>query len=102
MIIRPIWVPLSAATFAFICAAAGAADKADQQPAPTQSTAQATPQEVEAVFKALDRNLDQRISRQEASHERSLQKRFDAVDSSGDGYLSRAEYEARPTDEPFE
>ena len=62
----------------------------------------ATQEEVKAVFAALDRNDDQRISKDEAAKERSLQKRFAAVDSSGDGYLSFDEYEARPSDEPFE
>jgi Ca2+-binding EF-hand superfamily protein len=62
----------------------------------------ATTEEVQAVFKALDRDDDQRISKKEAAREQSLSKRFGAVDSSGDGYLSRAEFEARPRDEPFE
>jgi Ca2+-binding EF-hand superfamily protein len=102
MIIQPRWAPLSAATLAFMCAVAAAADTDPLQPPTTQVTTPATTQEVETVFKALDRDDDQLISRQEAARERSLKKRFDAVDSSGDGYLSRAEYEARPTDEPFE
>jgi Ca2+-binding EF-hand superfamily protein len=71
---------------------AGAADKDRPE----------TKQEVQAVFAALDRDDDRRISKQEAAREGSLRKRFAAVDSSGDGYLSQAEYEARPRDEPFE
>jgi Ca2+-binding EF-hand superfamily protein len=61
-----------------------------------------TTQEVKAEFEALDRDDDQRISKDEAARERSLRERFAAVDSSGDGYLSLDEYNARPSDEPFE
>jgi Ca2+-binding EF-hand superfamily protein len=86
---------LFALALALVCGAAGADDTVDKQ-------RPATTDEVQAVFKALDRNDDQRISKQEAAREKSLRKRFAAVDSSGDGYLSRAEFEARPRNEPFE
>jgi hypothetical protein len=80
-----------------VACVAGAAEK--DKPSKTQP---ATPQDVQAVFEALDRNDDQRISKDEAARERSLSRRFASVDSSGDGYLSRSEYRARPRDEPFE
>ena len=61
-----------------------------------------TSQEVEQVFSALDRDDDKRISKQEAQRRAALRERFEGVDASGDGYLSRNEYRARPSDEPFE
>jgi Ca2+-binding EF-hand superfamily protein len=61
-----------------------------------------TSEEVEQVFSALDRNEDKRISKEEAERRAELLERFNGVDASGDGYLSRNEYRARPTDEPFE
>ena len=61
-----------------------------------------TPQDVEQVFSALDRDDDKRISKQEAQRRAELRERFAGVDASGDGYLSRNEYRARPRDEPFE
>ena len=61
-----------------------------------------TSQEVEQVFSALDRDDDKRISKQEAQRRAELRERFEGVDASGDGYLSRNEYRARPSDEPFE
>ena len=64
---------------------------------PVRSTA-----DVEVVFKALDRNKDQKISRSEASVKGSVSKRFDGIDSDGDGYLSKQEFAARPTAERFE
>jgi Ca2+-binding EF-hand superfamily protein len=61
-----------------------------------------TTQDVEIVFESLDRNNDQRISKDEAAHEKTLRKRFRGMDASGDGYLSKAEFHARPRAEPFE
>jgi Ca2+-binding EF-hand superfamily protein len=65
-------------------------------------TSPKTSEEVQQVFAALDRNEDKRISKEEAQRRAELRERFDGVDASGDGYLSRNEYRARPTDEPFE
>lgn len=56
----------------------------------------------EAKFHSLDRNDDLRISKDEAASEKALADRFAAVDSDGDGFLSKSEYEARPSAEPFE
>ena len=59
-------------------------------------------EDVEIVFKSLDRNHDRKISRSEAAVKGSVSKRFDGIDSDGDGYLSRQEFAARPTNERFE
>jgi Ca2+-binding EF-hand superfamily protein len=58
--------------------------------------------DVEVVFKGLDRNNDRKISRSEASVKGSVSKRFDGIDSDGDGYLSKQEFAARPSPERFE
>jgi hypothetical protein len=58
--------------------------------------------DVEVVFKSLDRNNDRMISRSEASMKGSVSKRFDGIDSDGDGYLSKQEFAARPSAERFE
>jgi Ca2+-binding EF-hand superfamily protein len=59
-------------------------------------------EDVQIVFKGLDRNNDQKISRTEASVKGSVSKRFDGIDSNGDGYLSKQEFAARPSAERFE
>lgn len=59
-------------------------------------------QDVEVVFTALDRNHDRKISRTEAQVKGSVGKRFDGIDSDGDGYLSKREFAARPSAERFE
>ena len=59
-------------------------------------------EDVQVVFKALDRNNDQKISRTEASVKGSVSKRFDGIDSNADGYLSKQEFAARPSAERFE
>lgn len=64
---------------------------------PVRSTA-----DVDVVFEALDRNKDQKISRSEASVKGSVSRRFDGIDSNGDGYLSKQEFAARPSDQRFE
>ena len=58
--------------------------------------------DVEVVFKSLDRNRDQKISRNEAAVKGSVSKRFDGIDSDADGYLSMREFAARPSPERFE
>lgn len=59
-------------------------------------------QDVRVVFTSLDRNRDQKISRSEATVKGSVSKRFDGIDSDGDGYLSMREFAARPSAERFE
>lgn len=58
--------------------------------------------DVQVVFNSLDRNHDSKISRSEATVKGSVSKRFDGIDSDGDGYLSRQEFAARPSDARFE
>jgi Ca2+-binding EF-hand superfamily protein len=59
--------------------------------------------DVRIIFETIDRNDDQRISKGEAAERaKDLRRRFAAVDSSGDGFLSRDEFLARPSSEPFE
>jgi Ca2+-binding EF-hand superfamily protein len=58
--------------------------------------------DVQIVFESLDRNHDRQISRSEATLKGSVSKRFDGIDANGDGYLSRAEFAARPSAERFE
>ena len=58
--------------------------------------------DVRIVFETIDRNDDQRISKSEAAREKDLRRRFAAVDSSGDGFVSRDEFLARPSSAPFE
>jgi Ca2+-binding EF-hand superfamily protein len=79
------------------CATSLATSVATADDLPVRSTA-----DVAVVFQALDRNKDQKISRSEASVKGSVSKRFDGIDSNGDGYLSRREFAARPSDERFE
>jgi type IV pilus biogenesis protein CpaD/CtpE len=76
------------------CAARTAAQAQDL---PVRST-----KDVQVVFDSLDRNRDAKISRSEASLKGSVSKRFDGIDSDGDGYLSRQEFAARPSDARFE
>ena len=61
-----------------------------------------THEPVSETFKALDRNTDQLISKKEAEADRSLLRRFAAVDSDADGYVNEAELLARPDDRDFE
>ena len=77
--------------------AAAAACAASAEDLPVRST-----EDVEVVFKSLDRNSDRKISRSEASVKGSVSKRFDGIDADGDGYLSKQEFAARPSAERFE
>jgi len=81
----------------WLLAAAIAPSAGAAQDLPIRSTT-----DVEVVFASLDRNRDRKISRSEATVKGSVSKRFDGIDSDGDGYLSKQEFAARPTDERFE
>lgn len=58
--------------------------------------------QVERVFDSIDRDGDDRISKREGARAEVIRDRFDGVDANQDGYLSRAEYRARPRKEGFE
>jgi hypothetical protein len=47
---------------------------------------------VDATFKSLDRDADQRLSKTEAASDRMLSEHFAAVDGDSDGYLTKREY----------
>jgi Ca2+-binding EF-hand superfamily protein len=50
-----------------------------------------------ATFEALDKNADAQISKTEAGIDDKLADGFAAIDTNGDGYVSKAEYLARLT-----
>jgi Ca2+-binding EF-hand superfamily protein len=51
---------------------------------------------VMGTFESLDKNGDERISRTEAGVDKRLSNIFATADTDGDGYVSKAEYVARP------
>ena len=51
---------------------------------------------VVSSFETLDKNRDQQISRTEAGADKRLSNTFATADTNGDGYLSKAEFLARP------
>jgi hypothetical protein len=69
---------------------------------PAQDLPVRSTKDVQIVFNSLDRDRDSKISRSEATMKGSVSKRFDGIDSDGDGYLSRQEFAARPSDARFE
>jgi Ca2+-binding EF-hand superfamily protein len=54
----------------------------------------------EEMFKSLDRDGDQRLSKSEAAKDRSLSRTFAYLDSNGDGYLTVREYTAHMKQPP--
>ena len=48
----------------------------------------------EEMFKALDKDSDQRLSKSEAANDKSLARTFAYLDANGDGYLTMREYTA--------
>jgi hypothetical protein len=87
----------AACAAAMLAATLAARAAATAEDLPVRST-----KDVEVIFKSLDHNRDAKISRSEASVKGSVAKRFDGIDSDGDGYLSKREFAARPSDERFE
>jgi hypothetical protein len=49
---------------------------------------------VQATFESIDRNADHRISRTEAGTYKKLLDRFAQVDTDGDGFVSKDEFDA--------
>jgi len=87
--------PVHAIIISVLVSTLAMADVKPPAPAPTTS-------EVVETFKSLDANTDQRISKTEASADKSLSARFAAVDANNDGYLDQEEFLARPQAKPFE
>jgi Ca2+-binding EF-hand superfamily protein len=81
-------------TIAIACFAVISQSRAEQNPR--------TQEDVERVFESIDRNDDDRISKREGQRAEVIRGRFKGVDADQDGYLSRAEYRARPRKERFE
>ena len=48
----------------------------------------------EEIFKSLDKDSDQRLSKSEAASDKSLARTFAYLDANGDGYLTMREYTA--------
>jgi Ca2+-binding EF-hand superfamily protein len=69
--------------FAATVLAVGAAAAADQNAPPTGA---------DAMFKALDKDGDQRLSKSEVAKDKALMEHFAALDTDGDGYLTPREY----------
>jgi Ca2+-binding EF-hand superfamily protein len=69
--------------FAATVVAIGAATAADQDTPPAGT---------DAMFKALDKDGDQRLSKSEVAKDETLMEHFAALDTDGDGYLTTREY----------
>ena len=48
----------------------------------------------DAMFKSLDRDMDQRLSKSEVAKNKMLMEDFAALDADSDGYLTKREYAA--------
>ena len=53
---------------------------------------------VDTVFKSLDRDGDQRVSKSEATGNTMLTEHFATIDADKDGYLTEREYSAHVSD----
>jgi Ca2+-binding EF-hand superfamily protein len=69
--------------FAATVLAVGAAAAADQDTPPAAA---------DAMFKSLDRDGDQRLSKSEVAKDKELMEHFAALDTDSDGYLTSREY----------
>jgi hypothetical protein len=81
----PSIVIFSAAMLLFSAAAAQGQTPVDKQRFPAN---------IEAIFKALDRNRDRGISKIEAKADSSILGAFDKADVNLDGYITKPEYQA--------
>jgi hypothetical protein len=85
----------AAALFSAAALAGDGATKAAEAINPSDSPG-ATKTAASSAFESLDKNGDQRISRTEAGMDKNLSNIFATADTDGDGYVSKAEYVARP------
>jgi len=51
-------------------------------------------QRKEEMFKSLDKNADERLSKSEVKSDAALSAHFAVLDKDGDGYLTQGEYAA--------
>lgn len=75
--------------FLFAGLTAAAVTVCADEPAAPVSTAK-----VQTTFESIDRNLDRRISRTEAGPHKQLLDRFAQIDTNGDGFISKEEFES--------
>lgn len=85
----------AAALFSAAALAGDGATKAAETRSPTDPPT-ATKTSATSTFESLDKNGDQRISRTEAGVDKNLSNIFATADTDGDGYVSKAEFAARP------
>jgi hypothetical protein len=79
LIIMRTYIPAFVASILSIGAVVAAADDK-----PTASD--------DATFKSLDRDTDQRLSKEEAAGDQMLSEHFAMIDADRDGYLTKREY----------
>ena len=85
------------AVFVAVCfSAAALADEGSSKATPIQAPKAEAKTAVVSTFESLDKNGDERISRTEAGMDKPLSNIFATADTDGDGYVSKAEYAARP------
>jgi hypothetical protein len=88
----PVFAAVLFSAAAFGDGATKAADTSNPIGPPTAATKVAAV----STFESLDKNGDQRISRTEAGVDKNLSNIFATADTDGDGYVSKAEFAARP------
>lgn len=72
--------------------AIGTSKVAEAKPSDSKATTAVAPATIEADFKKLDGNNDQKVSLKEAVKDKSLAAQFDAADVNRDGFLTPDEY----------